>query len=72
MVADPTRRFSFEILLYEDRSKRAVFQYRDIDANTIETGTSATVGKENAAGNRATRVSFNEGVFYDGLSIAPK
>ncbi len=52
LVAEPTRRFSFEILLYEDRQKRPVFQYRDIDANTIETGSSATVGKENAAGKQ--------------------
>src|SRR3712207_7135928 len=45
-LADGTRRFSFEVVLYEDRNKRVVFQYRDIDPNTAETGTSATVGKE--------------------------
>jgi hypothetical protein len=72
LAADLTRRFSFEVLLYADRNRRIVFQYRDIASGTGEAGTSATVGREDASGGSAQQVSFNEGVLFDGLSVAPK
>lgn len=62
-------RFSFEVVLYEDRSRRILVQYKDVDQTTAESGNSATVGKEDAAGSRASQVSFNRGVIYDGLSL---
>jgi serine protease len=72
LIADPTRRFSFQIVLYENASERVRLQYKDISAGTAETGTSATVGTENAAGSGGTQVLFNNGLLFDGLSIRPK
>jgi IgA peptidase M64/CARDB protein/carboxypeptidase family protein len=56
-ASDATRRVSFEVWFYED--KRIRFEYRDIDGNALERGRSATIGIENAAGNKATLVSRN-------------
>ena len=38
---DLTRRFDFEIVLWEDRNQRVTVQYRNINENTSETGNSA-------------------------------
>ena len=72
LIAEPARRFSFQIVLYESTSQRARIQYKDISAGTSETGTSATVGTENGAGSGGTQVLFNNGLLFDGLSIRPK
>ena len=72
LLADSTRRFSFQIVLYENTSQRVRIQYKDISAGTGETGTSATVGTENAAGSGGTQVLFNNGLLFDGLSVRPK
>jgi serine protease len=72
LVADPTRRFSFQIVLYENTSERVRIQYKDISAGTAETGTGATVGTENATGSTGTQVLFDNGLLFDGLSVRPK
>lgn len=72
LVDDPTLRFSFQISLYEDPTKRARLQYKGITPGTSANGSSATVGDENAAGNGANVVSFNRGLLYDGLTVRPK
>ena len=69
---DPSLRFSFQVVLYEDPNQRIRLQYRGNTAGTLSAGTSATVGHENAAGTSAQQVSFNKGLLYDGLSVRPK
>lgn len=71
-ITDPSVRFSFEVVLYEDPTQRVRLQYKNIVAGTVTTGSSATVGQENATGTSATQVSYNQGLLYDGLSIRPK
>jgi len=72
LVADTTRRFSFQVVLYENTTQRVRLQYKDISSGTAETGTSATVGTENGPGSGANQVLFNNGLLFDGLSIRPK
>ena len=72
LLADTSRRLSFQVVLYEDRNQRVRMQYRSIDPDTAEAGTSATAGTENAAGTSATVVSYNQGLLFDGLSVRPK
>ena len=69
---DPSLRFSFQIVLYEDPNQRIRLQYKGNTAGTLSAGTSATVGHENAAGTSAQQVSFNKGLLFDGLSVRPK
>lgn len=66
---DPNARFSFELVLFEDRNQRILAQYKDITPGTLEDGRFATIGKEDAGGTRASKVSFDRGVIVDGLSL---
>ncbi|MEZ5177985.1 MAG: S8 family serine peptidase [Acidimicrobiales bacterium] len=72
LLADTTKRLSFQIVLYESTAQRVRLQYKDIADGTAEAGTSATVGTENAAGNGGTQVLYNNGLLFDGLSVRPK
>lgn len=69
LLADPSRRVTVQAVLYEDASKAVRLQYRGIDQASIASGSSATVGIENAGGDEAQQVSYNSGVLYDGLAI---
>jgi hypothetical protein len=70
--SDTSRRFDVEVVIPEDRSQRVLFQYRGIDAGTFETGRGATIGTENLTGDAAHQLSFNQGLVFDGLTVAPK
>ena len=61
----------FEVILSENRNQKLVMQYKGIAAGTAETGTSATIGVEKADGSAATQLSFNKGLVYEGLTVAP-
>ena len=69
---DPSRRLSFQAVLYEDPAQRIRLQYKNNTPGTLSAGTSATVGHENATGTSAYQVSYNTGLLYDGLSVRPK
>jgi hypothetical protein len=61
-------RLDFEAVLSENGE--ISLRYRNIDpAQPLETGSSATVGIENAAGSDALQYSFNTSVLSDGVSI---
>ena len=70
-IIDTTRRLSFEVILSENRSQKPVILYKGVEAGTAETGTSATVGIENANGTKATQLNLNGGLVYDGVAVAP-
>ena len=72
LVAHPSVRLSFQVVLHENTGQRVRLQYRYIVAGTPASGASATVGQENAAGNSGTQVIFNQGLLFDGLSVRPK
>ena len=61
-----TERWDFEVIIYE--AGGMLFQYQGIDAPR-DTGTSATVGLENAAGTDAFQFSFNTGVLTNTKAI---
>jgi subtilisin family serine protease len=61
-------RFSFSAVIGEDGS--ISYHYKDIAGLSYESGSSATVGLENAVGTDAFQYSYNTGgVLSDGLSI---
>ncbi|MFF5213037.1 S8 family serine peptidase [Streptosporangium sp. NPDC000396] len=64
--SDATQRISFSALLGEDGS--IGFRYRGI-TNDRASGTSATVGVENAGGTDALQYSFNSAALRDGQSL---
>jgi hypothetical protein len=68
-LSDTSHRVSVQAVLYEDPSEPVRFQYRDVDQASIESGTSATVGIENAAGDSAITASYDSNLLYDGLAI---
>src|SRR4029079_4757677 len=59
---DANRRVTVQAVLYERAGEAVRLQYRGIDPGTVETGTSATVGIENAGGDAAVQASFGSGV----------
>jgi hypothetical protein len=67
---DPTRRLSFEIVLFEDG--RIALQYKDISVHSQdlrERGSSATVGIENRDGTAAVQRLFNQPYLDNGFGI---
>jgi hypothetical protein len=72
LVADRSRRFSFEVILHENVNSRPLLQYRDIETLTAEAGTGATIGTENADGSSGVQLSYNQGLVFDGLAVRPK
>jgi subtilisin family serine protease len=65
---DTTLRVDFEVVLSE--KGEISLRYRNLDAaNGRETGSSATVGIENHAGNDALQYSFNQSTLSDAQSI---
>jgi hypothetical protein len=61
---DEVKRIDFEIILYETGT--ILFQYRNIDNNSRESASSATIGIENASGDAAAQFSFNTAVLGTG------
>ena len=68
-LADPSQRFSFQIVLNEDPSQPVRLQYKDIVSGSPAAGSGATVGQENTAGTSGLQLSFNKSLLYDGLSV---
>jgi hypothetical protein len=68
-IADPSHRISLQAVLYEDPTEAVRFQYRDIDGSSLESGSDATIGTEDATGTAAIQASYDAGLVYDGLSI---
>jgi subtilisin family serine protease len=60
---DTTRRFDFEVVLYE--GGQILIQYRNIANDGREKGNSATLGIENETGTVAFQYSYNEAVIAD-------
>jgi hypothetical protein len=65
--ADPTRRLSFEIVLFEDG--KILIQYFDVESATREQGTSATIGIENESGTIALQYSHEEASVINSLAV---
>lgn len=57
LLVDTNLRVSFQVVLSENG--QVLMQYRDIDANALEQGGSATVGIENESGTVGLMTSFN-------------
>jgi hypothetical protein len=66
MFNAPTRRLTFEIVLYENGEIAVAYQSLD---DSLERGSSATVGIENAAGTVAYQYSFNQSVLLSGNGV---
>jgi subtilisin family serine protease len=66
-LSDSTRRYDFEIVLYENG--RILMQYRNIDNDAREQGNSVTVGIENEAGTVGFQYSLNEAVLSNSTAI---
>ncbi|HEX5598741.1 MAG TPA: S8 family serine peptidase [Micromonosporaceae bacterium] len=66
--SDRNVRLTFTAAISEDGS--ITYRYRDIDGSGVETGTSATIGLENADGTDAFQYSYNESAISDGTAIA--
>jgi subtilisin family serine protease len=65
---DTAQRLSFAAEISEDGS--VVYRYKDVAGTSFESGSSATIGLENAAGTDAFQYSLNESVLTDGTAIA--
>ena len=61
---DNTRRFDFEVVLYE--TGMILLQYRDINNEAREMGNSATVGIEDHTGTAAVQFSYNSSAIGPG------
>ncbi|MGW1886145.1 S8 family serine peptidase [Streptomyces sp. NPDC001970] len=64
----PDRRLSFTAAISEDGS--ITYRYKDIDPTGPGTGTSATIGMENATGTDAFLYSYNSAAVKTGSAIA--
>ncbi|MEU9605555.1 S8 family serine peptidase [Streptomyces sp. NPDC048057] len=64
----PSEKFSFSAVIGEDG--RISFHYKGTAGTGFKTGSSATIGVENATGTDAFLYSFNTPVLSDGLSIS--
>ncbi|WP_109509140.1 S8 family serine peptidase [Nocardioides speluncae] len=64
----PASRVSFQVLL-DEASGAITLQFKDIDDNPLERGSSATVGLEDQGGTDALEYSFGHPVLADGSAI---
>jgi len=65
---DTAQRLSFVAEISEDGS--VVYRYKDVAGSSFESGSSATIGLENATGTDAFQYSLNTSVLTDGTAIA--
>ncbi|NUR70138.1 MAG: PKD domain-containing protein [Hamadaea sp.] len=65
--SDSATRVSFKVVLNEDG--KITLAYTGIGASTIEEGSTATIGIENAAGTVALQYSLNQAKLIDGRTI---
>jgi len=65
---DSAQRLSFVAEIGEDGS--VTYRYKDVAGSSFESGSSSTIGVENATGTVAFQYSFNQSVLTDGTTIA--
>jgi subtilisin family serine protease len=65
---DTAQRLSFVAEISEDGS--IVYRYKDVEGTSYESGSSATIGLENATGTDAFQYSLNTSVLTSGTAIA--
>ncbi|WP_246002324.1 S8 family serine peptidase [Allorhizocola rhizosphaerae] len=66
--SDSAQRLSFVAEIGEDGS--VVYRYKDVAGSSLEAGSSATIGIENAAGTVGFQYSLDQAVLTDGTAIA--